>query len=152
MPVQIRFTFFGSTQIDRTLANYERAADMRPVWEELRKRFLRLEQRQFSSEGSAGGERWSPLSPDYGAWKMKHHPGAKILHLSGELEHSLTEGPQINIMEPKYAIFGSAVEHGVYHQHGTERMPKRPPVVFPEAERQEWVGIIQRFLATGHAR
>jgi phage gpG-like protein len=152
MPVRLHFEMFGSTQIDRTLQNLEKVADMRPAWAELKRRFLNAERRQFSSEGAYGGARWSPLSPAYGAWKARHAPGKPILQLSGELMRSLTQGPEIDVEEPSYAIFGSAVDYGRYHQHGTPRMPKRPPIALTEAERQEWVRVVQRFLVTGHAR
>lgn len=152
MAVEIRFTIFGEEQVARTLGRIEAAPeDARPVFEEWRTRFLRLERRQFATEGiNSGG--WAPLSPRYARWKAKHYPGKTILRRTDELWRSLTVGPEVNVIEPTYMVLGSAVEYGRYHQKGTPRMPRRRPVELPEAERREWVKIMQRYIVLGRIR
>jgi phage gpG-like protein len=150
--VRLHFEFYGQVELDRTLAGLEeRTQDLRPVWDTLRRRFLVTERKQFDSEGAFGGGKWAPLSPAYGAWKAAHYPGKPILVRTGELRRSLTEGPQVTVMEPHLAIFGSAVEYGQYHEEGSAHLPRRPPVQLPAAERREWVRAVQRFIVTGEA-
>lgn len=149
MAVRLTFAVFGDTQIDRTLDGIEAAAaDMRPAWEVLRDRFLTLERRQFATQGGYSGG-WAPLSPRYAAWKAKHYPGKTILRRTDDLFRSLTEGPEIVILEPGYMVLGSAVEYGPYHQEGAGRLPRRRPVELPDRERREWVKVIQAYIRTG---
>lgn len=150
MAVRLRFSFYGDVQVDRTLARFEHAPeDLRPVWRVLQQRFLVAERRQFASQGAYGSGGWAPLSPVYASWKARHFPGKTILRRTDELFRSLTEGPQIAIVEPRSAIFGSAVDHGAYHQAGGPNLPQRRPVELPESERREWVKVMQKYLATG---
>lgn len=149
MPVRLTFAVFGDTQIDRTLeAIDDRADDLRPAFEHLRARFLRVEQRQFASQGRYSGG-WPPLSPKYATWKARHYPGKTILRRTDELFRSLTEGPQIAVIEPGYMVLGSSVRYGEYHQAGSGRLPRRRPVELSEAERREWVKVLQSFIRTG---
>ncbi|KWW97403.1 hypothetical protein LI90_4375 (plasmid) [Carbonactinospora thermoautotrophica] len=151
MAVRITFSFYGDTQLDRTLARFaDNVQDARPVWEVLAERFRRAETRQFRSEGRYASGGWDPLSPRYAAWKARNYPGATILVRTGALRDSLTKRPfGIEVIEPSFMVVGSDVEYGVYHQQGTERMPRRRPVEFTEWERREWVRILQRFIVTG---
>lgn len=150
MATRITWQFFGEAQLDRTLERVIlAAADASPAFEVIADQFLVAEQQQFATEGGFGSGGWAPLSEDYARWKAVHYPGAKILHRTGELEHSLTEGPEIRVIEPHMMIIGSAVEHGVYHQEGGPNLPRRRPVELPEAVRRAWVKTLQRWLITG---
>lgn len=151
MPVTLRFEFYGDVQLSRTLARFsENVNDARPAWEAIAQRFMFLERRQFRSEGRFSGG-WAPLSPRYAAWKATHYPGARILHREGDLEESLTNRPfGVEVIEPTFVILGSAVEHGKYHQRG-DGVPRRRPIELTEAERKEWVKVLQRFIVTGSA-
>ncbi|WP_040457273.1 phage virion morphogenesis protein [Kribbella catacumbae] len=153
MAVRMTFSFYGDTQLDRTLARFqERPEDARPVWDALADRFATIERRQFKSEGKYASGGWAPLSPQYAKWKAKRHPGAKILHLTGDLERSLTQRPfGVEVIERHSMAIGSNVPYGKYHQNGTDRMPQRRPVEFTEAERARWVRTLQRYLMTGEA-
>lgn len=151
MPTTITFTFFGEAQLSRTLArSLEAVDDLRPVWEVLAERFVALELRQFATEGKYGSGGWAPLSPRYAEWKARHYPGKTILRRTDDLWKSLTHRPLgIEVIEPHFAVFGSAVEYGRYHQEGGPNLPRRRPVEFPESERREWVKVLQRFIVTG---
>lgn len=150
MPTRLSFSFYGDQQIDRTLADIDdRVTDLRPLWDTLADRFAALEQRQFSSEGAYGSGGWTALSPRYAVWKARHYPGKTILRRTDELYASLTERPLgIEIIEARFAVFGSDVPHGGYHQKG-DGVPQRRPVELPETERIEWARAAQRFLMTG---
>lgn len=149
MATRLTFSILGDVQLDRTLESIESAAtDLRPAWEVLRGRFTRLEARQFAGEGRYSGG-WSPLSPRYAAWKAKHYPGKTILRRTDELWRSLTEGPEVAVIEPSYMVLGTAVDYAWYHQQGGRHLPRRRPVELPEAERREWMKVIQSFIRTG---
>lgn len=151
MPVRLRFTVYGDTQVDRSIARVENAAaDMRPVWEVLRARFLRLEARQFATEGTYSGG-WPALSPPYAAWKARAYPGKTILRRTDDLWRSLVQGPAVAILEPALMILGSDVDYGEHHQKPAipGRPPQRRPIELTENERREWVRIMQRYIITG---
>lgn len=146
MPVTIRLEIFGEAQFHRTLERFRsNVGDMRPAWGELRDRFLAAERRQFASEGAYGSGGWAPLSPPYAAWKAAHYPGKTILRRTDDLFTSLTEGPEIAIMEASFMVLGSSVPYGRYHQGG-EGVPRRRPVELPESEREEWRRVMQRHI------
>lgn len=151
MALRLSFTFYGEAQLDRTLARMaEDVSDLRPVWEVLAARFAVMERRQFDSQGWYASAGWAPLSPRYARWKAEHYPGKTILRRTDDLFNSLTRRPfGVEVIEPKFAIFGSSVEYGHYHQRGGPHLPRRRPVEFPEAERREWVKVLQRYIVTG---
>ena len=153
MSVRMTFSFYGDTQLDRTLARIqERPQDARELWETLADRFRAIEARQFKSQGRYGSGGWAPLSPRYAAWKAKHYPGKGILVRTGALERSLTQRPFcVEVIEAQNMAVGSNVSYGKYHQNGEGRNPQRRPVELPEAERRRWVRTMQRYLITGEA-
>lgn len=143
MAVHVRFSFFGEQQVGRTLEGFaERARDMRPAWERIRSRFIDYEQRWFDSEGDGD---WPPLSKDYGEWKARHFPGRKILVREGDLKESVLK-PDIDIMEPSYAMFGTADPVAGYHQRGDGRLPRRRVIDISDEEKRLWVKIVERYL------
>lgn len=149
MAVQLTFRLLGDTQLDRTLEGIEdRTGDLRPAWEALRGRFLAVERHQFESQGGYSGG-WAPLSPRYAAWKSRHYPGKTILRRTDELYHSLTAGPAIAVLEPDRMILGTDVAHAEPHQRGGRHLPRRRPVELADAERREWVKVLQSFIVTG---
>lgn len=151
MATRISFSFYGDVQLDRTLQRFElRAADASPAFEQIGDSFARAESRQFSSQGAYGSGGWPALSPAYAAWKARHFPGKPILQRTGELAESLTSRPfGIDVVESQFAVFGSAVPHGRFHQIGGPDLPQRRPVELPDTLRRRWVKILQRWLVTG---
>lgn len=151
MPLRISFSIFGEQLLDRTLARFEGAPeDMRPVWDELQKSFEKNERKLFATEGASGGAAWAPLSPKYAAWKMQHYPGKPILEREGDLKESLTNlnsSGSILVKEMNYAIFGTAVDYARFHAQGVG-VPQRPPVQMTEAQRRNWLKIIQRHIVS----
>lgn len=150
MPTRITFEFEGELQLDRRLERFEAVADARPVWDALADRFARANLRQFATEGAASGNPWDPLSPVYAAWKAKHYPGQPILRRDDDLWRGLTQQPfGVDVREERFAIFGSATDHGRYHQAGAGNLPQRRPVDLSENERRTWVRILQKYIVTG---
>jgi phage gpG-like protein len=141
----------GVTLIDRTLLNVaDRIVDAAPAFERIAGLFAEGEKRQFDSEGEWGSGRWSPLSPKYAAWKLRHFPGTKILERTGALKASLTVRPLgIEEISATRLRIGSGIVYGRFHQDGGPRLPKRPPLALPEARRRTITKVLQRWVKTG---
>jgi len=115
----------------------KRANDMRPVlWRS--RQWLRFANEENFRQGGLPSGGWSPLDPQYAAWKKMHGGGGTMIR-TGRLFRSLTSlaGPpnRIGIMD---ATFGTSVEYAKFHQYGTTKMPKRKVVYEP-------VGFAKRF-------
>lgn len=127
----IRITVDAKKAIARMVVMKKRANDMRPVlWRA--KQWLRFaNEENFRQAGLPSGG-WSPLDPQYSAWKNLREPGAGTMIRTGRLFRSLTslDAPpnKIDIME---ATFGTKVEYAKFHQYGTTKMPKRKVVYEP---------------------
>ncbi len=149
--MRLTLSFYGDVQLDRTLARFgDNLGDARALWDDLTNRFVRLERRQFATEGAYASGGWPELSPRYAHWKARHYPGKPILQRGGLLHESLTERPLgVEVLEPGFMVIGSGVGYGGYHQKGGGTLPRRRPVEFPESTRRDWVRRIQRFIVTG---
>lgn len=127
----IKITVDAKRAIARMVVMKKRANDMRPVlWRA--KQWLRFaNEENFRQAGLPSGG-WSPLDPQYSAWKNLREPGAGTMIRTGRLFRSLTslDAPpnKIDIME---ATFGTKVEYAKFHQYGTTKMPKRKVVYEP---------------------
>ena len=127
----IKITVDAKKAIARMVVMKKRANDMRPVlWRA--KQWLRFaNEENFRQAGLPSGG-WSPLDPQYSAWKNLREPGAGTMIRTGRLFRSLTslDAPpnKIDIME---ATFGTKVEYAKFHQYGTTKMPKRKVVYEP---------------------
>ena len=127
----IKITVDAKKAIARMVVMKKRANDMRPVlWRA--KQWLRFaNEENFRQAGLPSGG-WSPLDPEYSAWKNLREPGAGTMIRTGRLFRGLTslDAPpnKIDIME---ATFGTKVEYAKFHQYGTTRMPKRKVVYEP---------------------
>lgn len=154
MPQQVTISILGETQLDRTLEGIEtRVEDMSPAFSALRDRFLTIERRQFATQGSYSGG-WPALSPKYRAWKATRYPGKTILRRTDDLWRSLTEGPEVLVIGRDSLVMGTAVKYAGFHQqpaglYGGGPLPRRPPVEINEAERTEWVKVLQSYAVTG---
>ncbi|WP_029136171.1 phage virion morphogenesis protein [Nakamurella lactea] len=143
----------GDQQLHRQLLRWtDRLTDASPAFDRMASTVATIEQQQFSSQGGYGSGGWSPLSPRYRAWKMRHYPGKPILERTGALKRSLTDRPfgieQINETE---MTIGTEVPYARYHQRGTDRMPRRRPLELPASGRTQLVKILQRFIQEGDA-
>jgi phage gpG-like protein len=157
MPAILSFSIAGDNVLLRELRGWQiRAVDARPAFELMADAFGDAETRQFDSEGAYGSGGWAPLSPSYAAWKDRHYPGKPILERSGALRHALTQRPfGIEHIQNHFAEFGIAANastgpyYGQFHQEGTDKMPARPVVAFPESLKREFVKIMQEWLVGG---
>lgn len=152
--VAIRFEVFGDQIVEREILRVgERADDFRPVFATLHRSFLGIERTQFSSEGRNSGG-WRPLAPSTVAAKARQQLDPRILHATLDLRNSLTRPTDANHVYRATAdemFVGSRVSYGVFHQHGTKKMPRRPPVALTEAHKRRWVKELQGWLVHGGA-
>jgi phage gpG-like protein len=138
--------------IARMIAMKKRANDMRPVlWRA--KQWLRFaNEENFRQAGLPSGG-WSPLDPQYGAWKRMHEPGAGTMVRTGRLFRSLSslDGPanRIDLMD---ATFGTTVEYAKFHQYGTTKMPKRKVVYEPVGFASRFGEVAATYVAHGNVK
>jgi phage gpG-like protein len=152
MPVSLSMSTAGGDEIATAFAAIKRATDDMFSRSEAGPAVARKLRQQiryhFSGEGATGyAGAWAALSPAYAEWKSKHYPGAPILQLTGRLHGSLVDGSHaeaIEIFDRTYLFVGSEVEYAGYHQSGTGRMPRRPPISPTDRDVAEWVAEIHR--------
>jgi hypothetical protein len=151
MVMTITIDAFGETELNRTLLRITKAAeDMRPAFNAIHDNFLILEQRQFESEGGYSGG-WAPLAESTVRAKAAAGLDPHILRATDELFKSLTEKDDENhifTVTGDTMFIGSKVDYGKYHQsrEPRSRLPRRPPVVLPEATKKIWVKFLQSWL------
>lgn len=146
----MRFTgsIDGVETFDRAFNRIDSLSDFRSLWPPVIEEFYRIETEQFESEGAAGGQRWAPLSDPYAARKAQVFPGQPILQAEGDLRASLTDpeaADAIFLPREDELILGTRNPTAIFHQRGTSRMPRRPPINFSEAQKRR----IQKALQAG---
>jgi phage gpG-like protein len=146
----VTFTILGDVVLARALSRFgEGISDFRPVWEQIRDDFVRIEGEQFDSEGSRGGEPWAPLSPTYEAWKQRHFPGQPIMRLTGQLWSQLAVGTGLYVeLEPMtLRMYPTAFYAGI-HQQGSPLtgLPARRLVALTEDDKMGWMKMIQNYV------
>jgi len=146
----VTFTILGDVVLARALSRFgEGISDFRPVWDQIRQDFVRIEGEQFGSEGGRGGTPWAPLSPTYDAWKQKHFPRMPLLQLTMEMWSQLAVGTGMVVeSEPmQLKMYPSTFKAGI-HQHGSPQtdLPARPVVVLTEDDKMSWMKMIQNYV------
>lgn len=154
----LRFTLIVDdvAVIDRAFSRFSsNIKDLRPIWDDVAKEFYRIEDEQFATEGGHSGNPWKPLSAKYEKWKESKIPAQMILEWDGTLKHSLT-GPRskgsIRIDEPDSFAIGSSIPYARYHQQGTAKMPRRPPIDLNEGDKKRLTKAIHRGLVKMNRR
>lgn len=97
----------------------------------------------WETEGAVFGENWTPLNPDYALQKSKKYPGRGVLEASGKLRNSwrLYTTSQYALIE-NTAQSEDGTYYAIYHQQGTNRLPKR---VIAKIDEQRKNKIYQMF-------
>jgi len=133
MPLKLIFEIHYPDEkpLKRALVVYERAQDLTPAWQ----RILPLLQNyteQYLARGGAfeGNPAFAPLSPRYARYKARRYPNTPILTRSGRMRASLAglTGDSVADASPDRLVYGTKVPYALYHQTGTRKMPKRPPL------------------------
>lgn len=148
--MEIKLEAFGDTQLDRELLRFQdRGDDFSPMFESLAEDFYSIERAQFASEGRFASAGWAPLSSAYAARKARLHPGKTILRATDALFESLTGGAGSTRRITNDEMYLAGAAHGIFHQRGTRRMPRRRPVELRIQDRNRWIKTMQRFIVTG---
>ena len=149
---RFRMEIAGQVEMDRGIARFaDGVTDYRPIWPVIADDFYAQVQGQFKTEGEQGGERWAPLSENYGRYKEVRYPGKPILERTGDLLASLTTATHpsaVHIEARKTLTLGSRIPYAVFHQTGTSKMPRRAEVVLDEAFKRSVMHNVQVYLVT----
>jgi phage gpG-like protein len=147
---RFRLEVAGDVAMDRGIARFaDGVADYRPIWPVIEDEFYAQEKDQFRTEGEEGGDKWAELSPEYAGWKAAHFPDKPILERTGDLVESLTNPNSVNGVrreERKTLTLGTLLPYALYHQQGTENMPARPELIFPESWKRTVMHHVQTYL------
>lgn len=128
--MDIRVTGVKKT-VSRLMAMQARAQLFTPVLLKAKKQIQLANASNFATNGLPVGG-WSPLSPQYAAWKMARFPGAPTMVQTGKLFASLTgANTSFETMTNTSISIGTTVEYAKFHQYGTTKMPKRKIVFEP---------------------
>lgn len=157
--MKIEFEAFGDKIISRDIFRVgERATNMVPVFVPMSKFFYAMEKALFASAGASGGSPWPDIKEKTKQRKAaskdpKERANAnKILRAKNVLMNSLTR-PNAKYsrrqLRPHEMFLGTTDPKAVHHYYGTEDMPARPPVVFREVDKVQWIKMAQQFLITG---
>lgn len=116
----------------RLKAMEDAAKDFRPVFEWARQELAKSYRDNFTASGLPVGG-WSPLKPQYAAWKARNFPGAPIMQQTGKLFRDLSSlrGAKTEIRRTKATFSTSGIEYASFHQYGTSRMAKRMVIFEP---------------------
>lgn len=142
--MKIEIELIGTQDLLDAFAKFENGIiDLRQLgaWDAVASEFHKIEKAIFSTEGAAGKSgKWNPLQPIYARRKLARWGPVPILQASGRLYRSLTSrntGDSVFDKQPMEMTIGSSVPYGTYHQRGTGKMPRRPPLdLTPEHEKQ----------------
>jgi phage gpG-like protein len=118
-----------------------RVKDLRPAWVKVHDLLREESRKQFSSEGSHGSGGWASLSPEYAARKLKAFGPRPILHATERLRQAYTRksADHVEVSKPLELRHGasSRLDYAKFHQGGTRRMPRRPPMQLTAKARKQ---------------
>lgn len=103
---------------------------------------------QFRSEGSAGlGSRWTPLNPDYAAWKEAQVGPEPMLVFTGKMRSAMTD-PRALQITPRRLIYEPDDPEGIAarHQAGGGHLPQRKIVALSLETRRGWDRIFMAWI------
>lgn len=150
--MNLTLTIDGIPQFDGAFNTLGKTiADWRPAWPEIEQVFYRIELEQFNTEGARGGERWAPLTANYGKWKEAHFPGQPILVRTGRLRRSLSvlgTGDSIREREAQSLTLGTRVPYAGFHQYGSGRR-RRQPLQITRNDIGKFISRLYRYAERG---
>ena len=126
--------------------------DLTPVWEYAHAAFMLEEEAEFKTQGAHFGQVWEPLSAAYAKRKPQPPPPYGILYRHGRLLNSLVQKDHpdhVMEMGRDYAVFGTRVPYGKWHQQGTDRLPQRSFVKVRETFRKLMVRALIGYALRG---
>lgn len=144
---------FGTKTVERDLLRFSDNLEVPALALEAIADFLRAaEMRQFDTQGGNSGG-WAPLKQATIDEKVRNGLDPRILRATERLRMSLIDKFDADHIEeplsPTSLRFGSRVPYGIFHQTGTSRMPKRPPLELSAADKVGIVKVVQKALLVG---
>jgi phage gpG-like protein len=151
--MKIVMELHGETQLNRRFMRWSGfAGDLTPAWESIYAYLLKVEKKQFSSEGAMSGHDWAELAESTVKNKQRLGLRPEILRATDALLNSLTspdDANQLKIIQPNMLAFGSMMPYAKLHQSGTSKMPQRRPIDLTLQNKVAILKTLQLFLARG---
>lgn len=146
--MRLRVEAIGQAVVERQLlAMADRTADATPAMDAVIDGLYESARKQFESQGSYGGTPWPAIAQSTVERKMREGLDLRILHATLDLRDSLTQpgGANVAIARRDGVIFDTTIPYAKYVKE------RRPLLAPPEAERRQWVKIVQRWIIDGDA-
>jgi hypothetical protein len=125
-------------------------SDLRPAWSTVINAFKEQQRELFAGDGQEAGG-WRPLSPTYAAWKARHHPGKRVLRISGGLEAAVTgRSSDFQVIAQPLLLVAKAT---TYYASFLDRQRELAPLT--DARVRAWLRIVNEHIlreARGGAR
>lgn len=147
--VDIKIDGIEKTQASLTAA-FLRSKNFLPLFVKAKAEITAMNTANFALGGLPSGG-WSPLDPQYGAWKAARYPGAPPMVRTGRLFASLAGGgPDATFsITPTSMSLGTKVEYAKFHQYGTTKMPKRKLVFEPTGFAEKYANDAADWVVDG---
>lgn len=149
---------FGDVQFSREILRMgQRGHNMVPAFGPIADDFLKIERRQFDTQGGYASGGWKPLAASTLAEKRRNGFDLRILHRTLAMRNSLTKrgaAGSIRRMSADELVMGTNVRsakgfpYPAAHQHGAG-VPRRRPIELTEPDKKRWVKWLQQWLITG---
>lgn len=147
--LHINIEYPDEKPLKRVLVVYERVNNLQPAFERMLP-VLQQYSENYLARGGAyeGNPPFAPLSSRYAKWKARRYPNAPILTRSGRLRASLASATNDSIADATQdaLTYGTRVPYAVYHQFGTRKMPKRPPLKLSKPLSARLITILRDYL------
>lgn len=125
-----------------------RMNNVAPVLEWAKKSLTATFRSNFASNGLLVGG-WSPLEPEYFAWKAVRFPGAPTLVRTGQLFRSIGAQNASSSASKDEVVVGTNLKYAKFHQYGTSKMPKRQIIFEPRGFTNQFARIVSNWVANG---
>ncbi len=149
LKLHINIEYPDERPLRRVLVVYERVNNLQPAFERMLPALQQYSENYFARGGAyEGNPPFAPLSARYAKWKARRYPGAPILTRSGRLRASLASVTNDSIADATAdaLTFGTRVPYATYHQFGTRKMPKRPPLKLSKPLGARLITILRDYL------
>jgi hypothetical protein len=129
----------------------ERAEHMKPVLEDIMDKILNRNRRNFETRGATSGIYWAPLRKRTVQMKIAAGVANPLspLRFHDSLMRSLSErGAKDQILEvnDEGLRLETTNEKASYHESGTSKMPRRPPMTIPALHAREYIKDLNDFI------
>lgn len=154
--VQVKMRVLGEEQINRRMLRFSgRAGNAMPVWEAISEYLMKVEEKQFDSEGAYSGHPWAALSESWLAEKARRGLDPRVGHATLAMRRALTvRGDRNQRLQMTRRMMRFGVKNLTYPEIVQKKQPNsggrpRRPVDLTERNKVEMVKMIQLWIARG---